>query len=192
MASRLERLGLREGADFYVRDMPKSEADLRRMPPFEFENWAVIALGGIPNRVKVADYGIDGRLYVADVVKAKRTGYDLFGDIDNWYPIQVKQLDRVGRPDIDKFETAMRRDKRRRGYFVAFGFGDGAVREIKRANLHDDLDIVPITVRDLLAQERAQLELPLGPLAVQDRGPRPLRPARRARTGVPSKPSTAG
>ena len=124
------------------------------MPHFEFQNWAVIALGGIPNRVKVGDYGIDGRLYVADVVKEKQPGRDLFGEIDNWYPIQVKQADRSGRPDIDSFETAMRRDKRLKGYFIAFGFTRDATREIKRANREDSLDIVPITVTELLEHER--------------------------------------
>ena len=155
MSQRLEeRLGLKEGRDFEVRDMPKSEDDLRRMPHFEFQNWAVIALGGIPNSVKVGDYGIDGRLYVADVSKEKKTGRDLFGEIDNWYPIQVKQQDRAGRPDIDSFETAMRRDKRLRGYFIAFGFSSDATKEIQRANRHDGLDIVPITVKELLDHER--------------------------------------
>ena len=155
MSQRLEeRLGLKEGVDFEVKDMPKSEEDLRRMPHFEFQNWAVIALGGIPNRVKVGDYGIDGRLYVADTSKEKKTGRDLFGEIDNWYPIQVKQQDRAGRPDLDKFETAMRRDKRLRGYFIAFGFSSDAIKEIQRANRHDSLDIVPITVKELLEHER--------------------------------------
>ena len=32
---------------------------LRIIPPFEFENWAVIALGGIPNKVQVGDMGVD-------------------------------------------------------------------------------------------------------------------------------------
>ena len=27
--------------------------------------------------------------------------------MEEWYPIQVKQKDKVGRPDIDAFETAM-------------------------------------------------------------------------------------
>jgi len=155
MAQRLEeRLGVKEGVDFQVRDMPKTQDDLRRMPHFEFQNWAVIALGGIPNRVKVGDYGIDGRLYVADVSKEKKPDRDLFGEIDNWYPIQVKQQDRAGRPDLDKFETAMRRDKRLRGYFIAFGFSGDATKEIKRANREDGLDIVPITVKELLDHER--------------------------------------
>jgi hypothetical protein len=31
---------------FVVRDLPWTEQKLRALPPFEFENWAVIALGG--------------------------------------------------------------------------------------------------------------------------------------------------
>ena len=154
MAKRLEeRLGLRQGEDFDLHGMPISVDDLRGMPHFEFQNWAVIALGGIPNRIKSGDFGVDGRLYVADMPKERRVGNDLFGDIDNWFPIQVKQVDRSGRPDIDAFETAMRRDKRRRGYFVAFGFSQDALREIRRANTQDGLDIIPITVDELLAHE---------------------------------------
>jgi hypothetical protein len=34
---------------FVVRDLPWSEEKLRKLPPFEFENWAVIALGGVKN-----------------------------------------------------------------------------------------------------------------------------------------------
>ncbi len=153
MAQRLEsRLGLKEGTDFTLKDMPKTADQLRRMPPFEFENWAVVALGGIPNKVKVGDYGIDGRLYLADISKERRG--DFLETLDVWYPIQVKQQEHVGRPDIDKFETAMRRDKRLKGYFVAFGFTADATKEIQRANTHDGLDIVPITVAEILEHER--------------------------------------
>jgi len=153
IAERLEkRLGLKEGVDFALRDMPKTPDQLRRMPPFEFQNWAVVALGGIPNKVKVGDYGIDGRLYLADIQKEHRG--DFTEMLDRWYPIQVKQKDKVGRPDIDNFETAMRRDKRLRGYFIAFGFSTDATKEIKRANREDGLDIVPITVKELLDHER--------------------------------------
>jgi site-specific DNA-methyltransferase (adenine-specific) len=35
------------GRGFVVRDLPWSEDKLRKIPPFEFENWAVIALGGM-------------------------------------------------------------------------------------------------------------------------------------------------
>jgi len=153
MVKRLQdRLGLREGVDFAVKDLPKTEEELRRMPHFEFQNWAVIALGGVPQHVKVRDYGIDGWLYPADEPRARPTRDDMFAG--HWYPIQVKQQDRAGRPDIDKFETAMRREKRVRGYFVAFGFSDDAIKEMKRANKEDGLDIRPITVSELLVYER--------------------------------------
>jgi len=46
-----------------VRDLPWTIEKLKAIPPFEFENWAVIALGGIPNKVQVGDMGIDGRIY---------------------------------------------------------------------------------------------------------------------------------
>ena len=41
-----------------VRDLPWTEKKLRELPPFEFENWAVIALGGIPNKTQVGDMGL--------------------------------------------------------------------------------------------------------------------------------------
>ena len=53
----------RAGHGFVVRDLPWTEAQLRKIPPFEFENWAVIALGGIPNKAQVGDMGIDGRIF---------------------------------------------------------------------------------------------------------------------------------
>jgi len=157
MVERLENLGLHEDEDFELRDMPRTEADLKRMPPFEFENWAVIALGGRPNKVQRHDYGVDGRLYVADLPRPRKTDakqgkLNLWSDHDDWYPIQVKQRDRIGRDDIDRFETAMRRDKRTKGYFVAFGFGTGAQREIHRAQ-EDGLEIVPLTVSQILEYE---------------------------------------
>jgi hypothetical protein len=37
----------RAGRGFVVRDLPWMVEKLRVIPPFEFENWAIIALGGI-------------------------------------------------------------------------------------------------------------------------------------------------
>jgi len=53
----------RIGRGFVVRDLPWTEGQLHKLPPFEFENWAVIAVGGTPNKAHVGDMGIDGRLY---------------------------------------------------------------------------------------------------------------------------------
>jgi hypothetical protein len=41
----------RSGRGFIVRDLPWTSEKLRALPHFEFENWAVIALGGVPNTV---------------------------------------------------------------------------------------------------------------------------------------------
>jgi DNA modification methylase len=144
---------LNEGKDFYVEDLQKSESDLRIMPHFEFQNWACIALGGIPNRRKTGDFGIDGKLYPIEIEKKKNSGKGLFGDLDIYYPIQVKQVDKAGRPDIDNFQTAIRRDKRTKGYFVAFDFSTDAIKEIKRLDREGEIEVIPITVKQLLHME---------------------------------------
>ncbi|MGN6291221.1 MAG: DNA methyltransferase [Chitinophagaceae bacterium] len=146
---------LDEGKDFFVQDLQKTESELRLLPHFEFQNWACIALGGIPNKRKSGDFGIDGKLYPIEIGKKKKEGKDLFGDADFYYPIQVKQVDKAGRPDIDNFETAVRRDGRSKGYFVAFDFSSDAITEIKRLDKEGDIEIIPITVKRLLEMENA-------------------------------------
>jgi hypothetical protein len=60
------------------------------MPPFEFENWAVIALGGIPNKVQVGDMG--HRIFPVSSSAAPRKQQEgELGLKERWYPIQVKQ-----------------------------------------------------------------------------------------------------
>jgi hypothetical protein len=44
----------------------------------------------------------------------------------------VKQKDKVGRPDIDAYETAMERTNRTIGFYVAFGYTEDALTEIDR------------------------------------------------------------
>lgn len=161
MAQRLwDTFKLEEGKDFELVNMLFDEKKLREMPPFEFQNWAVIALGGIPNKVKSGDFGIDGKLYSIERGKAKENGEDLFGSIDTYYPIQVKQKDKAGRPDIDAFETAMRRDKRRKGYFISFAFSEDAMKEIQRLDKEGELEIIPITVKELLDKSGYEIRTP--------------------------------
>jgi site-specific DNA-methyltransferase (adenine-specific) len=156
MADRLRKVcKLREGKDFVVRDLPRSEKQLREMPHFEFENWAVIALGGIPNKAQVGDMGIDGRIYpISAVEKAgKKAGELDFMDV--WYPVQVKQKDKAGRPDIDSFEAVMTRENRTKGFFVSFDFSSDALREISSFFKKSGKVIVPLTVQDILDEEIA-------------------------------------
>jgi len=139
------------GRGFVVRDLPWSVDQLRRIPPYEFENWAIIAIGGIPNRKKGGDMGIDGRLYPISTTSKKaelREGELSF--MDEWYPIQVKQKDKVGRPDIDAFQTAMNRENRAKGYFVAFDYTQDALDEIEAFYRREHKVIVAFTVPEIL------------------------------------------
>lgn len=152
MANRLwEKLGLQEGTDFRVRDLPKTETELKQMHPFDFQNWAVTALGGVTGG-KGADKGIDGKLYIHSEKPS-----DLLTSMNAYYPIQVKQRDKVGRPEIDSFETVLRREKKKVGYFIAFSFTKDSYKEVKRAAKDDDLFIHLVSVNELIDQARSNL-----------------------------------
>lgn len=155
MADRLERdCGLAIGKDFSVVDETKDEEFLRRIPHFEFENWAVLAIGGIPNAAKVNDWGIDGRIYPASHMPGQsKRDESKFNFMDHWYPVQVKQVDQVGRQEIDLFSAAMERAGRTKGYFVSFGFSGPAFTETRRLREVVGRNIVPITVREILDKE---------------------------------------
>jgi hypothetical protein len=143
----------RIGRGFVVRDLPQTEQQLRKMPPFEFENWAVIALGGIANKVQVGDMGLDGRIFPVSVTPTVKSGTLDFMDV--WYPIQVKQKDKAGRPDIDAFEAAMIRAERTKGFFVSFAYSSDALTEIQRFFKQTGRVIVPLTVKEILNEEIA-------------------------------------
>ena len=140
------------GRGFVVRDLPWTEEKLRKIPPFEFENWAVIALGGIPNKVQVGDMGIDGRIFPVGTKPSSDEGM-FAGD---WFPVQVKQVDKTGRPDIDKFEAVMARENRDRGFFVSFGYTADAETEVASFFKKTGRLIKLLTVREILDEEHVQ------------------------------------
>jgi hypothetical protein len=149
------------GRGFVVRDLPWTEEKLRKLPPFEFENWAVIALGGIPNKAQVGDMGIDGRVFpvsstprdASEVREGETAG---LGFMDEWYPVQVKQKDKMGRPEVDQFETAMQRAKRKKGFLVAFDYSEDATREIDAFFRRSGCVIIPLTVSEILTEQIAK------------------------------------
>jgi DNA modification methylase len=147
----------RAGKGVALRELPYTLDTLRKMPPFEFENWAVIALGGIPNKAQVGDMGIDGRIFPVSAAPKKRGAES--GELefmDHWYPIQVKQKDRVGRPDIDSFEAVMAREDRTKGFFVAFDYSSDALTEIDRFFRKTGKVIVALSVREILDEQIAK------------------------------------
>jgi DNA modification methylase len=114
--------------------MPLTEDDLRKVAPFEFQNWVVKRLYGRVTARKSGDMGIDGTTFEG-------------------IPIQVKQSDDIGRNVVDNFETAIRRKRKATGIIVAFSFGKGAYEEIARAKLHENLDIKALAIKDLLKKQ---------------------------------------
>lgn len=137
MARRMRKLGVSPN----MMGMPLSEEDLRKIAPFDFQNWVVKRLFGRVSARKSSDMGVDG--------------YTFEG-----IPIQVKQSDDTGRNVIDNFETAIRRRKTNKGIIVAFSFGKGAYEEIARAKLNDGLDIKAVTIKELLKNQDQKTKLP--------------------------------
>lgn len=99
------------GRGFVVRDLPWTVDQLRKIPPFEFENWAVIALGGIPNKTQVGDMGIDGRIYPISATpdrRGKDTGHLDFMDVVS-RPSETKGSRRAARHRFLRSDDASRR-----------------------------------------------------------------------------------
>lgn len=62
-----ERYRLVEGHDFEVRGIPVSveqAEDLFHRDPYQFQHWFVERVGGFPTQKKVADRGVDGKIYL--------------------------------------------------------------------------------------------------------------------------------
>ncbi len=111
--------------------VPKTMEELKAMKPFEFQNYVIDFIQGTHGPKLVGDCGIDG--------------FTVF----NRYPVQVKQQEHVGRPEIQKFESAIRAEKKSKGYVFAFGFTKPAYEEVARAKLQDGIEIELWQVQDL-------------------------------------------
>lgn len=66
-------------------------------------------------------------------------------------PVQIKQSDHVGRPVVQKFHSAVRREKRKKGIIVAFSFAKTAYEEVARIKLDEGIEIELRTVQELIA-----------------------------------------
>src|SRR3954453_15151053 len=85
--------------------------------------------------------GVDGRIFPAGIKPSDPDS--MFAD--DWSPVQVKQTDKVGRPDIDAFQAVMEREGahgRQRGFFVAFGYARDAEQEC--AAFHDSTELAEV------------------------------------------------
>ncbi len=142
MERRLEKsLMTVKGINYKVTGMPTTMKAVRKLEPFEFQNWVVIdKMRASASRKNVGDMGLDG--YYTRSVLHKEAG------------IQVKQSDKVGRNVVDNFETALKRADYKKGYIVAFSFTRGAYEEVARVKKKEGLEIKLITVKDLLEKKQ--------------------------------------
>jgi site-specific DNA-methyltransferase (adenine-specific) len=118
-----------------VHGMVETEADLRSMDWREFQTWAVDAVQGRHSPRKVADMGIDGFTFMEN------------------HPIQVKQIQGVGRPTVDSFVGMLERQKDKRGIIIAFDFTKGAHAEVARLKREAKIDIQLIPCKRLIREE---------------------------------------
>jgi hypothetical protein len=75
---------------------------------------------------------------------------------ESWYPIQVKQKDKAGRPDIDAFEAMMMREDCEKGFFVSFDYSADALSEIESFFKRSHKVIVALTVQEILDEHIAK------------------------------------
>jgi len=101
--------------------------------------------------VQIGDMGIDGRIFPVGTKPADRSENNMFAG--DWFPVQVKQTERVGRPDIDAFEAVMTREDRQRGFFVAFGFTSDAESECAAFFKKTGRIIKLISVQEILDEQ---------------------------------------
>lgn len=121
----------------YIWNLPVTAKELKEISWMDFQNWACEALSARISKKLHKDMGIDG--------------YTFFENA----PISVKQSEDIGRPEVDKFQTAVRRyytgsKKEMKGIIVAFSFTSDAYNEAKRAKMENDISIDLKTVKELL------------------------------------------
>ena len=115
---------------------------LRYQNAFEFESWIIQQFGGIPQNKKGGDRGIDGK--TADGV-----------------PIQVKRSDNIGVNVVKNFSVSAKQFDRNiftrnqvaenpTGYIIAFSFGRGAMQEVARLKLEENIIIRLVTVEEIV------------------------------------------
>ena len=86
-------------------------------------------MGGLVSQRKSGDGGIDGMV--------------------QGMPVQVKMAN-LGRPDVQKFCSAMRKAKATKGIAISLrGFSKDAIEEIARAKAEDGLDVIKYTAAEL-------------------------------------------
>ena len=115
---------------------------LRNSNAFAFESWIIQQFGGVSNTKQRNDFGLDGKM-------------------PDDTPIQAKRSEDIGRNVVDNFLSAIKRANKKLydknienekpvGYIIAFTFGKGAIREVARLKLEENIIIKLVTVEEII------------------------------------------
>jgi hypothetical protein len=100
--------------------------------------------------------GIDGRIFPVSALDNRRKNKADELDLEEkFFPIQVKQKDKLGRPDVDAFEAMMMREEVQKGFLVSFDYTGDALTEIDRFFRQTKRTIIPLTVQEILDEQIA-------------------------------------
>lgn len=121
--------------DYLIYGLPaRTERVLKKMSGGDFQDWVIRQINGKPSPKKVHDFGIDG--YTAEGL-----------------PVQVKKSEGVGRPEIDKFKSALEREDVTSGKIFAMSFTRGAKEETSRLEIEKGFDIELVNVKEYLLEK---------------------------------------
>jgi DNA modification methylase len=117
-----------------THNMIQNVDELRELSWQEFQAWAIDAVQGRHNPRK-PQMGIDGFTFLEH------------------HPIEVKQMDDVGRPVLDNFVGALKRERETRGMIIGLSFTKGAFAEAARLERENKIKIELLTCRQILEED---------------------------------------
>ncbi|KKM93955.1 hypothetical protein LCGC14_1203250 [marine sediment metagenome] len=118
-----------------VQGMKYSLKQAHELDWMDFQKWTIKAIDGIPLTKKGADKGVDG--------------WQNNNKFNESVPIEVKQHT-IGRPDVQKFNTVIEREKKKGGFMIAFKISKPAIVEIKRLKRETKRDLIFISFDELM------------------------------------------
>ena len=141
------------GRGFVVRDLPWTKRNCANSRHLNLRTGPLSLWAAFPTTPRSAIWASTAESIPSRPCRRKDKGELDFMDV--WYPIQVKQKDKVGRPDIDSFEAVMMREDRTKGFFVSFDFSSDAMSEIQAFFKKTGKSIIALTVKDILDEQIA-------------------------------------
>ena len=160
------RLGKQQGifSSPFTVQLHKYDYDtLRYSDAFEFENWIVQQFGGISQNKKGGDKGVDGKSADGTPIQVKRSDNIGVNIVKN-FSVSAKQYDKS---TFIKNQEA----KKPVGYIIAFSFGRGAVEEVSRLKLSENIIIELVTVDKIVpVAKKPTISVAINELLRDDKG----------------------